>query len=186
MQTQKLILVLIAVLSCAVTSAQKIALKNNLLMDAMASPNLSLEFKVGTRMTIDIPASLNLWSFSDTKKFKHFAVQPEVRWWLCQPFTGHFWGVHAHYASYNVGGIGPFKTIKDNRYEGWLTGAGISYGYNWILAPRWSIEATVGVGYAYLSYDKYPCGKCQPLTRHRTTHYFGQTKFALTLVFLFK
>ncbi|WP_075557711.1 DUF3575 domain-containing protein [Parabacteroides timonensis] len=186
MKVQRIILLLTAVLFSTVTHAQKIALKNNLLMDAMASPNLGVEFKVGERTTIDIPASLNLWSFSDTKKFKHVAVQPEVRWWLCQPLTGHFWGAHAHYASYNVGGIGPFSTIKENRYEGWLVGAGISYGYNWILAPRWSIEATVGVGYAYLSYDKFPCGKCQPLEHSGTKHYFGPTKLGLTLIFLIK
>ena len=103
---------------CTLARAQKIALKNNLLMDGMASPNLGVEFKVGGRTTLDVPVSWNLWSFSNDKKFKHFAVQPELRWWKCQPFTGHFLGVHAHYASYNVGGIGPFRTIKDNRYEG--------------------------------------------------------------------
>ncbi|WP_295940333.1 DUF3575 domain-containing protein [uncultured Alistipes sp.] len=186
MRDKKIILLFIALVSCTLVSGQKVALKNNLLMDAMASPNLGIEFKTGKRTTLEIPASLNLWSFSSDKKFKHVAVQPEFRWWSCQPFAGHFWGIHAHYASYNVGGIGPFTTIKDNRYDGWLAGAGFTYGYNWVLGRRWSLEATVGVGYAYMSYDKYGCGKCQPLDKRGTKHYFGPTKIGLTLVFLIK
>lgn len=183
---RSIVLLFAAVAFCVSAAAQKVALKNNLLMDGMASPNLGLEFRTGASTSVDIPASLNLWSFGEGKKFKHVAVQPEFRWWSCQPFAGHFWGLHAHYASYNVGGIGPFSTIEDNRYDGWLAGAGISYGYNWILAPRWSIEASVGVGYAYFSYDKYPCGRCRPRIHSGTKHYFGPTKIAVTLVFLIK
>ena len=186
MQSKRFILLIMMISFCTLARAQKIALKNNLLMDGMASPNLGVEFKVGVRTTLDVPVSWNLWSFRNDKKFKHFAVQPELRWWKCQPFTGHFLGVHAHYASYNAGGIGPFRTIKDHRYEGWLAGVGVSYGYNWIFAPRWSLEATVGAGYAYMSHDKFPCGKCKPKIGHKTAHYFGLTKLGLTLVFLIK
>lgn len=186
MQSKGFILLVMAILFCSVTKAQKVALKNNLLMDGMASANLGVEFKVGVRTTLDIPGSLNLWSFSDNKRFKHFAVQPEFRWWKCQPFTGHFVGVHAHYASYNVGGIRPFKIIKNNRFEGWLLGAGVSYGYNWLIAPRWSLETTVGMGYAYMSHDKFRCGKCQPAIGHQNKHYFGLTRLGVTLIFLIK
>lgn len=181
-----IITLLITVGFCSFANAQKLALKNNLLMDAMASVNLEFEFKVGERTTINIPGSFNAWNFNDDKKFKHIATQPEFRWWLCSPFTGHYFGIHAHYAFYNVGGIGPFTALKENRYEGWLAGGGVSYGYNWILSPRWSLEATVGVGYAYLDYDKFPCGKCEPASGHENKHYFGPTKFGLTLVFLIK
>lgn len=170
----------------SVVKAQNIALKNNLFIDATASVNLGLEFRTGERTTLLIPGSLNLWNFTEKRKFKHAATQPEFRWWVCEPFTGHFWGVHAHYAFYNVGGIGPFTALKNNRYEGWLLGAGVSYGYDWILGPRWTLEATVGVGYAYLDYDKYPCGKCEALTGSKTRHYFGPTKLGLTFVFLIK
>lgn len=186
MRHKKFIALFIALAFFSFASAQKVALKTNLLVDATASANLGIEFKVGERTTMNIPASLNAWEFSETRKFKHVAVQPSFRWWTCQPFSGHFWGVHAHYAFYNVGGIGPFSKIKDHRYEGWLAGAGVNYGYNWILADRWSLEAAVGVGYAYMSYDKFQCGKCQPLTEHKNKHYFGPTKLGLTLVFLIK
>ena len=177
---------IIAAFSCTFADAQVVALKNNLLMDGMASPNLGIELRAGARTTIDIPTSLNFWNFSDKKKFKHFAIQPEFRWWICAPFTGHFFGIHAHYSYYNVGGLEPFKAIKNNRYEGWLAGAGISYGYNWILSSHWSLEATIGAGYAYMDYDKYPCGKCQPSSKHDTKHYFGPTRAAISLIYIIK
>ncbi len=41
----------------------------------------------------------------DEARFKHWMVQPEARYWLCEKFNGHFLGVHAHYADYNVGGL---------------------------------------------------------------------------------
>lgn len=187
MWCRRIIILFIAIVSsCSFVSAQKVALKTNLLMDATASVNLGIEFKAGERTTIHIPGSLNAWDFSSDRKFKHIAVQPSFRWWTCQPFSGHFFGVHGHYANYNVGGIGPVSKLKDHRYEGWLAGGGVDYGYNWILSDRWSLEGTVGAGYAYLSYDKYPCGKCQPASDHKNKHYFGITKLGLSLVFLIK
>ena len=186
MRIIRIIFLIVAAALSGTAYAQKIALKNNLLMDGMASVNLGAEFATGARTSVEVPASLNLWSFSDSKKFKHFAVQPEFRWWVCQPFTGHFFGAHAHYASYNVGGLGPFKAIRNYRYEGWLAGAGVSYGYDWILGPRWSLEATVGVGYAYMSMDKFPCGRCRLPVAHKRVHYFGPTRISVSVIFLIK
>lgn len=40
--------------------------------------------------------------------------------------------------------------LGNYRYDGKIYGAGISYGYHWILKNRWSMEATIGAGYARL------------------------------------
>ena len=180
------ILIVVCTASGLAAAAQKVALKNNLLLDATASVNLGVEFKAGARSTVLVPGSFNLWKYDSEARFKHAALQPEFRWWLCAPFTGHFFGVHVHGAFYNVGGMGPFDALKEYRYQGWLAGAGASWGYNWIVAPRWSIEATVGVGYAYLSYDKYRCRECGRDMGHSTKHWFGPTKLAVTVEFLIK
>ena len=68
MQSKRFILLIMVISFCTLARAQKIALKNNLLMDGMASPNLGVEFKVGVRTTLDVPVSWNLWSFSNDKK----------------------------------------------------------------------------------------------------------------------
>lgn len=187
MNIRKTILVIAALALAATASGQKVALKNNLLYDATTSLNIALELKAGQRTTLHLPVGYNPWTFSDNRKLKHILVQPEFRWWVCEPFEGHFWGVHAHWAFYNVGGIKtPFRNTREYRHQGWLAGAGVSYGYSWILAPRWSIEATIGAGYAYLSYDKYPYQKCAERIGSDTHHYFGITKLGLSLVFMIK
>ena len=167
------------------------AVKTNLLYDATSALNLGVEFGLGRRWTLDVSGNYNPWTFSENRKMKHWLVQPEVRWWSCTRFSGHFVGLHAHGGGYNWGGmlpwgIRPGGEIRSHRYQGWLAGAGVSYGYHWVLGNRWGLEATVGVGYAYLDYDKYPCAKCGRKVGSASEHYFGPTKAGITLIFMIK
>lgn len=161
------------------------AIKSNLLYDATASMNLGVEFKLSNKWTLEVPVSYNPWTFSDNKKWKHVLVQPEARWWLCEAFNGHFLGLHGHYASYNVGNV-DIGSLKDYRYEGWLAGAGVSYGYQFYLGRRFNLELALGVGYAYIKYDKYKCATCGDFVKSDHKNYFGPTKAAITLVYLLK
>ena len=114
---------------------------------------------------------------------------PEVRWWLCERFNGHFFGLHAGYTEYNISNVRiPFRpaSSKDHRYQGWGTGVGISYGYSWIIGRRWNLEATVGVGYVYTDYDKYDCVTCGTFRGTNTKHYFGPTKIGISFVYIIK
>ncbi len=161
-------------------------IKTNLLYDATATINLGAEFRLSNRVSLDVPLNYNGWTFSDNRKWKHFLVQPEVRWWMRETFRGSFFGLHGHYALYNVSALPspPFSEyMAQHRFEGWLAGAGVSYGYRWNFSHRWAMEATVGVGYAYLSYDKYPCYNCGRKIASETKNYFGPTKAGVTLIF---
>ena len=167
------------------------AVKTNLLYDATRTLNLGVEFGLARRWTLDVSGNYNPWTFSENRKMKHWLVQPEVRWWSCTRFSGHFVGFHAHGGGYNWGGmlpwgIRPGEGFRNHRYQGWLAGAGVSYGYHWTLGNRWGLEATVGVGYAYLDYDEYPCERCGRKTGSATEHYFGPTKAGITLIFMIK
>lgn len=113
-------------------------------------------------------------------------IQPEVRYWLCERFNGHFFGLHAHYAEYNAGGINFNADFHRNRYQGHLYGAGLSYGYQWLIGKRWNLEATVGLGYARLWDRKYPIAECGEVIRTRSRNYFGPTKIGLALIFIIK
>lgn len=161
-------------------------IKTNLLYDATTTFNLGVEFRTGGKTSLDIPVNYNPWTFGENRKWRHILVQPELRLWTKETFRGHFFGLHGHYAFYNVGNLPkpPFSQyMKDHRYEGWLAGAGISYGYRWNFSHRWAMEATVGVGYAYLSYDKFDCGKCGEELGSYVNHYFGPTKVGLSLIY---
>jgi len=191
-------------------------------------------------------------------------VQPELRYWLCEKFNGHFFGVHLHGGIFNVGALslpfdwGRYKypagenivSLADgqpwgqylgrypvemetatgatvtgvqykngtgnpysglvgkygetyaknqsaysyadrdgiyiNSFDGWLLGAGVSYGYHWILTTRLSAEFTIGVGYAYLRYEKSRCTDCKQSLEDLQTHYFGPTRAGISLVYMIK
>lgn len=144
-----------------------------------------MEIELSPKWTLDISGNYNPWTFSNNKKIKHFLIQPELRYWLCDRFNGHFFGLHGHYGQFNVGGI-KMLNLENRRYEGDLYGAGLSYGYQWILSNRWSIEATIGFGWAHIDYDKYNCDKCSPLIKESSREYFGPTKVGINLIYVIK
>lgn len=182
-------------------SAQKIAIKNNLAYDAINTPNLSLEFGLGSKYTLDVQGGTNFfWYKRDaqdpkytTKKWSHWLVQPEFRYWTCETFNGLFFGAHLLGGQMNVGGISlPFilqnknQMMKEHRYEGYFYGGGLSVGYQYALASRWNIEGSIGLGYARVHYDKFKCVNCGNKLGSGTADYLGPTKATISIVYLLK
>ena len=94
--------VFLAVCWCTGTvKAQDIAVKTNLLYWSSTTPNLSLEFGLGKRTTLDLTGAYNPWTLNKdkNKKIKHWMVMPEFRYWLCERYNGHFFGLHSGYAT---------------------------------------------------------------------------------------
>lgn len=172
-------------------SSQDMALKTNALYWATTSLNAAMETKLSTRWTLDMSVGYNPFTFSENKKLKHVAIQPEARYWLCSPFAGHFVGAHLLYSHFNIGGVklpfGIFSDLADYRYQGDLGAVGVVYGYSWMLpSKRWSIEAAVGLGYGYVSYDKYECQTCGGKIGKATKGLLMPTKLALSLIYYIK
>lgn len=182
---RKITLLLYFFVFCMCMQAQQLGVKTNALYDATTTLNLGVEFGLSQKVTFDFSANYNPWTFSDNKKLKHWLVQPEVRYWLCEKFNGHFLGLHAHGGEFNMGGI-KMLGMEDYRYEGYAVGGGFSYGYQWIIGKRWNLEASIGLGYAYLDYGKYDCIKCGEKINDNTKHYIGPTKVAVSLIYIIK
>ncbi|WP_455641232.1 DUF3575 domain-containing protein [Parabacteroides sp.] len=168
--------------------AQKIAVKSNLLYDATTTMNLGLEFGLAHKWTLDIPVNYNPWKPDNGRRLRHWGIQPEARYWFCESFNRTFVGLHAHYADFNVGGLpGLFsENMQNNRYQGHLYGAGLSIGHSWILKKRWSIEASLGLGYARIEYEKYPCAECGSMLKDTGKNYFGPTKASISIIYVIK
>jgi len=166
------------------------ALKTNLLYDVgLITPNIAVEFGMGKKFTTEISFAYNPWEIDKKKhkQIKHWVIKPEFRYWFCERFSGHFMGIHPFYGEYNVSGYKiPSLFKKEFRYEGNAIGAGISYGYHWILGSHWSIEASIGVGNAYLDYDRFECGECGQKLETKSKNYFGPTKAAVSLIYIIK
>jgi hypothetical protein len=240
--------------------AQDMAVKTNLLYDATTTINLGYEVALNHKTTLDLWINYNPWTLgrkwvgiegagSDfveqrNTRLKHFLFQPEIRWWACEKFNGHFFGVHLHGGLFSLGaikapfgwgdyGLGeypvemttadgyvvkgvqykkgtePYKGLVDkfgqayansqviysnadrdgiytNSFDGWFAGLGVSYGYHCILSPRLSMEFTVGLGYAYLDFDKLRCTTCRQVIGEEKIHYIGPTRAGLSLVYMLK
>ncbi len=191
----KVILFLCMVLWGVKANSQDVAVKTNLLYDIAAyTVNAGVEVGLAPRWTLDMSANYNGWTLSHDRKWKHWLVQPEARYWFCDRFAGHFIGGHALGGQYNVGGLKnsisflgtDFSKFSHRRYQGWFVGAGIAYGYAWILSKHWNLEGEIGIGYIYTRFDSYPCANCgKKLSEDNKHHYVGPTKAAVNLVYTF-
>lgn len=169
----------------------KIALKGNLLAAATTTINIGGEFLLSSYLTLDASINYIPWQFSNNKKWKHVLIQPELRYWINEPFNRHFVGAHLLYARYNVGNLdlplGIFPGLKRYRYQGDACGIGISYGYQWILSPRWNLEASFGFGYMYLNYSQYESkARGRKVNKDGPNYYLGPTKVAISLMYIIK
>jgi len=176
----------------ATAHAQQVALKTNLLYDATTTPNLGLEVGVGRKGSVQLFYGLNPWKFGhgdDMKYVKHWVLNPEYRHWFCHRFNGSFIGIHAFGGQYDAANVkmplGWWSELQDHRFEGWFIGGGVSYGYQFVLSEHWNLEAAIGLGAAYIDYDKFACGVCGKKLDDGHKTYIGPTKAALSLLYMF-
>ncbi len=157
------------------THAQ-VAVKTNLLYDALLNANLGAEFNIVSHWSLDLSGNYNGWKLSGNRQWKHWFIQPEARYWLKDNMKGHFFAANIVGGQFNT-------TLRQARRQGWFAGIGVGYGYSWRLGRYWGIEAELTAGYARYSYDKFPCARCGRKTGHRDRNYVGPTKAAVNLVY---
>ncbi len=137
---------LLGAFCCIHTSAQDIAVKTNLLYDATLTINVGAEMQVAPKWSVDLSGNYNPWTLSGGKKWKHWMIQPEARYWFCQPLGGHFVGLHLLGGEYNIGHLGHgFKflnndahALSDHRYQGWFCRR--RHSLRLLLAARKTLE----------------------------------------------
>lgn len=169
--------------------AQEIALKTNILYWTTLTPNIGAEIAFAKKHSAQLFYGLNPWKTTGGRSTRHWVLQPEYRYWFCETFNGWFVGAHLMGGEFNVAEVDlPFnilKDLKDHRYEGWFVGGGVTAGYQWMISPHWNVEASVGLGYDYIKYDKYKCGICGEKVKSSHSNYFGPTKAVLSFVYIF-
>ena len=194
MRAKNKLVLLVFMLGIAVgAKGQNFAVKTNLLSDARLNANAGAEVAIAPRWSIDLSGEYNGWDV-DGKKWKRWLAQPELRYWFCDHFAGHFLGVHALGGQYNFGHFDTslsflgtdYSVFADTRHQGWYVGGGIAYGYAVILNRHLNLELELGFGYAYTRYDVFQCEGCgRKIEEDRTHHYVGPTKAAINLVYEF-
>lgn len=187
----------------------RLVVKTNLIYAAVAqSPNLSFEYGLGPRTSVEVAVGYNGWhnlwdnaemeSAEDGKvqvmnsykrQLDHLFLKAEYRYWLRERFSGHFFGAGALFADYRVGQVDlPLLFEKEYEYEGKAWGAALTYGYVWRWNPRWAVEFSLSGGLVKLEYDKSVIElqtdsyRLQGKMAYAKT-YFGPTAAGIKLVF---
>lgn len=185
----KYVIFLLLLCGCMKGYCQQVAISANVLPAIDGAFGGAIAYATGSKSTVELTGVIRPWARNGNSVNRYWLLQPEFKYWPCQKFNGTFFGIYLNGAQFNIGGkklpLGIFSGLKENRYEGWLTGAGISYGYHWMLNDHWNIEASLGIGYEFIRYKMYNCEKCAQLEKKGNHHYIGPSKAAVSLVYLF-
>jgi hypothetical protein len=182
-----LTVILLALSSLLIKSkGQDLVVKTNLPYLLTTTPNIGIEYAFARNFSFELTGGYNPFKFGEDARLKHWVVWPELRYWTYESLNGHFFGFHGVGGGFNVGGwdlgINKLSKLKDKRVQGSAYGAGISYGYAWIIENRWTIEFTAGVGVARIDYDSYSINSgAQTGTGNKK--YIGPTKGAISIVY---
>lgn len=169
-------------------SSQKpfVALRTNLLYDAVLIPNIGVEVWLGKGFTLGADW-FGSWLYSDKKHFywQGYGGYLTARYYFGkvaaeQRFAGHHVGIYGTALTYDVefGGIG-YQAAKFG------FGGGVEYGYSLKVAQSLSIDFNLGLGYQGGEYKKYMptddgTGHYVWMSTHRR-HWWGPTKAEVSL-----
>ena len=164
-----------------------LALKTNLLYDALSLTNFSVELPFcKDRMSVLYYHQFPWWTWgqADNEYCTRFlSIGGEARWWFKTKdrLNGHFLGAYAESGKYD------FEYQRSICYQGEFYSAGLSYGYAMPIGRHLNLEFSVSAGYASIAYRGYtPSEDYEILWRDPEKvgrlHYFGPTKAQVSLV----
>lgn len=170
------------------------ALKSNLLYDAVLLPNIGVEFHLGRKWTLCANWQYSWWK-NDRKHlyWRIYGGDIGIRKYFGKAasthlFTGHHLGLYGQILTYDVeggkrgliGGI-PGGTIWDKAHYG----GGLEYGYSQPVGKRFHLDFSLGAGYlGGICYEYLPMDDHYVWQATRKRSWLGPTKAEISLVWL--
>ena len=166
-------------------AASYLALKSNLLYDALLVPNLSLEASISGGWTLAAGGMFAWWS----KDVKHrywriYGGDLEIRKYFgtlskSKPLQGHHLGIYGDFLTYDF-------EFGAKGYQSKATyAAGIKYGYSHPIANRLNLDFALGIGYLHSNYKTYvPKDGCYVYQETKKLKWLGPTQAEISLVWL--
>lgn len=173
------------------------AVKTNLLYDALTLLNYSVEVPIGKRYSALLYHQFPWWRWGEGNNeycIRFLSLGAEGRWWFKpQPrlsgekgvwrdkLVGHFLGLYAESGKWD------FEFGRSVCHQGEHWSVGLSYGFSMPIGKRLNLEFSLSAGYASIPYRKYaPSEDYEHLWRDPVKHgrwnYFGPTKAQVSLV----
>lgn len=168
-----------------------LAVKTNLLYEALLVPNLSIEWYMGSKWSLMVQGNWCWWTLGSKPENRWYhriqAAGVELRRWIRSPhpLQGHAVGLYAMLGDYDLRHF-----PKDESSRGTLSrrsySAGVSYAYSFPIRRRLNLEVGLSGGYVGGTYYKYTFlreekyGELLKFNRN----YFGPTGINLSLVWV--
>lgn len=195
MKKTRLFLLLALMLQTGVLSAQNTwALKTNLLHDATLSVNLAGEYAFAPQWSAELGASVNAWRSWGGSRIQHALLQPEIKYWTCERYTGWFISGNLLGGWATLGNFWDFSKVTPRSpdlrnyllKDALVLGIGVGGGYDFILSRHWNLEVEGAIGYMYTRGDEYDdVTPPELLLKGSEFDYIGPTKLAVSIVYLF-
>ena len=135
--------------------ASYLALKSNLLYDALLIPNLSLEASISGGWTLGAGGMFAWWSKDAKHRYwRIYGGGLEIRKYFgtlskSKPLQGHHLGIYGDFLTYDF-------EFGAKGYQSKATyAAGIKYGYSHPIANRLNLDFALGIGYLHSNYKTY-------------------------------
>jgi len=169
-----------------------IAIKNNLLYDAVLLPNLSVEAYLGAQWSLALNGNLSWWRFNEPVQHEWYhriqTVGAELRYWYDSPFPLHGQAIGLYGTTGNYD-LRLFPTNANS--NGWQSNrswsVGLSYAYSVPISCYFNMEFGISLGYVGGKYYKYNyCLEDEwwAQQEEKNRHYFGPTQAGVSLVWL--
>lgn len=164
------------------TELSRWGIKTNLPAWALVVANVAAEYRFADHWSVELPLYYSCWTTARTYRFRTFAVQPSLRYWLAPEWKGHFFGVHLTGGSFNI------STDTKTRYQdvNGMYGVGIDYGYAFRLSERWGLELNLGAGLIHTRYNAYYNIDNGARFDTRTKNYWGVTRCGISIIYRIK
>lgn len=171
-----------------------VALRTNMLYDALLMPNIGCEMYLGKSWSVAANWLYGWWK-TDRRHWywRAYGGDIAVRKWLGKaaeekPLTGHHIGIYAQIFTYDfeMGGRGymggkPGGTIWNKMNHA----MGAEYGYSLPIARKLNIDFSLGMGYWGGIYHEYkPRNHYYVWQATKERHWIGPTKLEVSLVWL--
>lgn len=170
------------------------ALKSNMIADALALPEIGVEFYLGKNISIVGNWMYGWWDNDREHRYwRAYGGDIALRWWFGEaarrkPLTGHHLGVYGGVVTYDFefGGKGYMGGRPGhNLWDRCMKYGGVEYGYSLPIARRFNIDFTFGLGYMGGKYIEYvPENHCYVWEATKNKHWFGPTKLEVSMTWL--
>lgn len=159
--------------------AQRVSVKTNALYWAGATPNIGVEFRLNRHFTLNVEGLGNRFKAGSKLDTRVLGFMPEARYWFSiRPQAGHFVGLMGMATDYDI-------TLKNKIHKGDAVGAGVTYGYSFVLSRRWSMEATAGLGVLNVRKVDHRKGEPEPASATSSLK-LTPMKLGLSFVYIIK